>query len=353
MSALVLLNAEVHVAYAQIYLHSQGADDPDLQKPFQGQANGMCGAAVPGALFLTTGLHTGRVHFTVERHSSAPAGNAGWEDVVEVSFTAITSEVVLQEWNGYRYPLDLPLGQYRVRYAATGMDRGRDLDALVEGPTVDTYLLQFWPAPPEPDRVVRETSQTARMWNRNRGGLAVVEKDRPGTYDRDSRNPHPRLQGLEGYTVGLEGLDNDLLTALADADEATHRQLTRWAADRALVEAGLGELPQLGPVHQAWRRGEPLAPPFTSPYEAYRVLQAVMPSTQIGPIPGWEGEDDEVDTNDQQRCALDAVAATGDTNSLLAAIRTLESAAMTYGPNYMQLFEAVRQAFPALHTGPR
>ena len=33
---------------------------------FRGQANGLCGAAVPGLLFLITGLHTGHFGFMVD-----------------------------------------------------------------------------------------------------------------------------------------------------------------------------------------------------------------------------------------------------------------------------------------------
>ncbi len=73
-----------------------------------------------GTLWLTTGLHTGNVGFTVEVHDRAPPLDSQWEDVVEVSF-----------------------------HPASGSS------ALVQ----DCYLLQIWTAPPAPDRILRQTSR--------------------------------------------------------------------------------------------------------------------------------------------------------------------------------------------------
>ena len=77
-------------------------------------------------------------------------------------------------WGGERYwPLDLTETSYRVRYCATGMDEGRELDTRViddedqedEDRAYDRYVLQFWPAPPAPDQVLRQTSETAAYWH--------------------------------------------------------------------------------------------------------------------------------------------------------------------------------------------
>ena len=78
------------LSYAQMYVETGGlADmddgDADLAAAFAGQRNGLCGAAVPGRLWLITGMHTGTVPFTVEVHDSAPPVEDGWEEVVEAS----------------------------------------------------------------------------------------------------------------------------------------------------------------------------------------------------------------------------------------------------------------------------
>jgi hypothetical protein len=158
-----LMSGSVHVHYCQIYVES-GPEIPDdpFGEGFGGQRNGLCGAAVPGFLFLTTGLHTGDVGFTVELHEKPPPVDESWEEIVEVSFN-LTGKAMLMGWGGDRLqPLDLAEASYRVRYCATGMDAGRELDTRMKGePETDRYLLQFWPAPPEPDAVIKQTSATA------------------------------------------------------------------------------------------------------------------------------------------------------------------------------------------------
>ncbi len=148
----------------QIYVDSGHGINPRMDEAFAGQRAGLCGAAVPGALFLCTGLHTGAVGFTVEVHHQQPPLDPAWEDVVEVSFHPVSEHSFLTQWAGEAsWELDLQEGtDYRVRYCAQGMDQAREQDVrLDDEPLLDRYLLQFWPAPPEPDRIVRQSSQVA------------------------------------------------------------------------------------------------------------------------------------------------------------------------------------------------
>jgi hypothetical protein len=160
------VSGQVHVHYRQIYVES-GEDYPDLGACFAGQSNGLCGAAFHGTLFLTTGLHTGSVGFTVELHEGPPPVDEEWEEVVEASFTPTSGRVALVQWGGEAaWDLDLAQTSHRVRYCATGMDAAHAADTRLEDePMLDRYLLQFWPAAPEPDRVVRRTSETAVYWH--------------------------------------------------------------------------------------------------------------------------------------------------------------------------------------------
>lgn len=158
-----LFTGPMYVHYGQFYVESGDAfADADLGNAFAGQANGICGGATPGVLALITGLHTGDVALRVEAAEGEPELDPSWEDVVEVSF-APRGPVRLVQWAaGASFALDLPATDYRVRYCARGMDDGRDADTLLDGePTVDSYLLQFWPAPAAPDAVVRQTSDAA------------------------------------------------------------------------------------------------------------------------------------------------------------------------------------------------
>lgn len=61
------------VHYGQLYVESS-ENSADLHECFAGQRNGLCGAAVPGKLFLITGLHTGKVgHLRSRRRQAARA----------------------------------------------------------------------------------------------------------------------------------------------------------------------------------------------------------------------------------------------------------------------------------------
>lgn len=64
------------------------------------------------------------------------------------------------------WELGLEVRDYRVRYSATGMDTGRRKNVREddEPQTDDRYLLQFWPAPPGPARLLKQTSRAAASW---------------------------------------------------------------------------------------------------------------------------------------------------------------------------------------------
>jgi hypothetical protein len=160
----VLFDALLHVHYGQAYVVPDASPGFGMEDAFRGQTNGLCGASVRGCLFLITALHTGGVQFRVELHDRAPADLEGWEDVVEVPFSA-SGRTILQEWAGEgEYPLHLPEGEYRARYAANAMDAGKAVDTDSRGP--DSYLLQFWPdAARAPDAIVRRTSRCAEYWH--------------------------------------------------------------------------------------------------------------------------------------------------------------------------------------------
>lgn len=162
------MSGKVHVHYGQTYIECVGDEDfcGDVEACFAGQANGLVGVARAGGIFLTTGLHTGHVPFTVELHDQRPALDEAWQEIVEVSFRP-TGSVSLVSWGGEEsWELGLDQADYRVRYSATGMDEAREQDTrLDDDPVLDRYLVQFWPGPPEPDRVVKQTSEQAAYWH--------------------------------------------------------------------------------------------------------------------------------------------------------------------------------------------
>lgn len=345
-----LLSGDVWVHYGQIYVRSGQADrhapDPELHEYFAGQQNGLCGGAVPGCLFLITGLHTGTVGFVVELHDQLPILDDSWEEIVEVSFQPV-GEASLISWAGeWQWPLELIETDYRVRYCARGMDAGHAADTRVDDePELDQYLLQFWPGPPGPDRVVKQTSAIAAYWH----GFA---RDQPPPPTPEERAEAERLALQERRRAAEQArLDRSLVDALANADPVTQRDIARWVARRAFVEARLAHVEWIAPALAAMDRGEPLPPPFDDDRRAWGVLllsDARIPRTLV------TSPDGRLDNCLQQAMAFPALFSALEQDPLRAALDALWSAAVAFGHGRHQvLFTEVRQAFPAIaaHEG--
>jgi hypothetical protein len=292
------VEGEVHVHYGQIYVET----DPDhfgpgLSEAFAGQSVGLCGAATPGALWLNTGLHTGDVGFTVEVHEQAPPLDPAWEDVVEVPFRPVSADSALVEWGGgASWQLGLEETDYRVRYCARGMDQASERDVRLDGePPLDCYLLQFWPAPPEPDRVLKQTSQAAAYWHRyarelpppptpaeraeaeRRARLAqeAAERERRLAHERwewGGQPPSQALRDVGGIVYGLLEFDPALLHAIDAAGPATQRAVAVFAARRACEAAGLTALDWVADALTALAEGRPLPPPFDDDARMWQIL---------------------------------------------------------------------------------
>ncbi|MER7460680.1 hypothetical protein [Micromonospora sp. NPDC126480] len=366
MPVEVLLDHEVWVHYGQIYLLSRGDDHStgEMADWFRRQVNGLCGASLPGGLFLITGTHTGRVAFTIELHRHEPPLDGGWEEAVEVPFTA-HGDVSLEEWGGRGHPLDVPAGDYRVRYCARGMAEGHQGGMPADGePPWDSYLLQLWPAPPTADRVVRQTTAQAAYWHRWAVALPppptpeeVAEKARQRVLEQQRREaqlraaadrrrwgdrvPNDRLRHVQGNVRGMEKLDLELVFALAEADERRQRAVARWAAGKAYAAAGLADLPWTAPALAALRDGRPLPPPFDDLIGVWPYLDTVPITT----VRSYDGRHEHVS---QQHAAVPALFAAAEPDSLQAALDALFAAAVTHGDGFPALLADVRTAFPQL-----
>ncbi|MEU6474193.1 hypothetical protein ABZ902_33420 [Streptomyces massasporeus] len=304
------VEGEVHVHYGQIYVESDPDDHgPGLAEAFAGQRAGLCGAATPGFLWLNTGLHTGDVGFTVEVRDQAPPLDPEWEDVVEVSFRPVSERTALVQWAGEdSWDLDLEETDHRVRYCATGMDRAGETDTRsADEPQLDRYLLQFWPAPPEPDRVLKETSRTAAHWHRyarrlpppptpaERAEAARLERLARETAEREQQLAHERrqwggrlpsdaLRTVGGNVSGLRDFDPALLHALDAAGPVTQRAVARFAARRACEAAGLTALDWVAHALTALAEDRPLPPPFDDDDHMWRALASDpdVPARTVG-----------------------------------------------------------------------
>ncbi|MEV5204793.1 hypothetical protein [Streptomyces sp. NPDC053720] len=361
---------ELRVAYGQFYVDSRPDEDGEyvgLPETFAGQAGGLCGAAVPGYLFLNTGLHTGEVGLTVEVHDTAPLLDDSWEDVVEAAFRPASGSTVVLPWgDGPLVSLDLPVTGHRVRYCGRDMDRAREEElAILSGEaSADRYLLQFWPAAPRPDEVVKQTAGAAAYWHQwaralppppspeeraearrlraeEQARAEAAEQRRSEALEWGGRLPSRALRDVGGNVAGLRALDCGLPHAVDAAGPAAQRSIARWAAHRAYAEAGLDGIDWITPALEAMDLGHELPAPFDDPQRAWDRFFAdpAIPHTLVDSTDGSRGG------ILKQAMAVPALFDATETVPLRAALDALFAAAVTYGSDYPRLFDEVRRRF--------
>jgi hypothetical protein len=178
-----VVNGPIHVDYGQAYVHDRSKFIEHMGNHFRGQVNGLCGAAVPGTLFMITGLHTGKVGFTVDISDAPQPIDDTWEEIVEAAFLVdvTVDNLALVEWGGSGvYPIPLTPGSYRVRYCASGMQLGHDHGVVFESDDiVDFYALMFWPAEAASDCVIKQTTWTAAYWHKTAIEMGQMRKRHP------------------------------------------------------------------------------------------------------------------------------------------------------------------------------
>ena len=118
----LLFDGTVWTAYSQLLVTTGPYDLGEPAPAFAGQDNGLCGAVVPGLLFLVTGTHTGEIPIRVVVDDSPPALGE-WEEIVEVAFQPAQPETALSGWAADpSVEFILPAPSYRARWSATRMD---------------------------------------------------------------------------------------------------------------------------------------------------------------------------------------------------------------------------------------
>jgi len=374
----ILFNGEVPTDYNQIYVLSGPDSHGDLDTAFIGQVNGLCGGAAPGFLYLFTGLHAGHVGFAVELLEDAPPVDDFWEDVVEVPFRASSETLHVVELFGPAVcSLAVPQVDLRVRYCAHGMDDAEPRHFVPDDePILDRYLLQFWPAPPSADRVLRQTSAAAARrhdWVRTLPPPPTPEEQaeaerRSAEAERQAQieaqegwermqeemfwggiRPSERLRNLQANVIGLARLDRALVDTLAEADPDLQRSVARWATRRAWDAAGLSSLNWAAPALAALDRGERLPAPFDDQMHVWGMLLGADRQVQNVHVRTTGPPRTELPANiDPQFAALPAIFAAIEADPLRAAVDALYAAAVTFGHEYPRLLGDLRSAFPAL-----
>jgi hypothetical protein len=158
----VVFRGKIHTCYEQMYVLS--GDDVDgamMYDSFIGQANGLCGGAVRGGLFLRMGVHTGEVFISVGVCDMAPPVDDSWEEIVEASCCFNPPPITFQGWDGSGYfRLPLTEGDYRARFCVKGYGQSEKTRVFGD-PLVENYCLLIWPAPRVADEILKQTSDIA------------------------------------------------------------------------------------------------------------------------------------------------------------------------------------------------
>ncbi|WMS88767.1 hypothetical protein [Pleionea litopenaei] len=184
--ALRLFSGNISLYFGQFYIDepeqseeklpedSDVQDDDlylDIDSAFESQNNGLCGACHQGKLFFIAGPQDGTAQVMVEVLDEEPPIFEQAEDVVECSFRAMSDQLHLCEWaNEKTYLLNLPVGQYVVRYTITGTDADYSESDPIDKPLPgQRYVVQFWPGNISSDRIVLANSQKGHYWHKQLG----------------------------------------------------------------------------------------------------------------------------------------------------------------------------------------
>jgi hypothetical protein len=169
----VLLDDVIKTDYGQFDLiwSDDVGFDGDFDRFFDGQTNGLVGAADSNGLYIHFARRSGGSKVRIVLADSEPAAApSNWEDVVEISITVPETErFAWSSWAGESGGElhGVAPGSYRVRVSA----RGRDAAAANEfaDDVLDDYLIELWVAEPGPDAIVRATSDNAVYWHKEIG----------------------------------------------------------------------------------------------------------------------------------------------------------------------------------------
>ena len=147
--------------------------------------------------------------------------------------------------------------------------------------------------------------------------------------------PAERVRRLSANTIGLAGLDRELLDALAEASSQTQRAVARWGARQACAIAGLDTVDWIASALTALDHGDPLPTPFDDEQRQWARLWADprVPSTTVTTPDGTPNFS-------QQAIALPTIRAAVHEDPLAAAVDTVYFAALSYGDSYRDLLAA-------------
>ncbi|MCB1589356.1 MAG: hypothetical protein KDI56_10685 [Xanthomonadales bacterium] len=171
MELRILFSGEIGVSFSHFSIETDAPVERHSIGEFSGQKNGLLGAAREGRLLFTARPKDATIDLEIQYFRSRPEVDKRYDKIVEASFERPDEPVFLCQWaHEVVYPLDLPPGEYRVRYCVKGLGLEYGEDDIIAQSTIpgQGYLVQFWPEEPSEDRIVRQSSAEAKYWHSRR-----------------------------------------------------------------------------------------------------------------------------------------------------------------------------------------
>lgn len=179
MSLKKIFCGNIFTNYSEFTIECDDPDDSLLEKGgYANQENGLCGCSATGRLFFTAEPKDSLIKLEIELNNEEPSIDNSFDEIVEVSFVKGEQDIFLCEWaHEEMHQLEIPVGQYRVRYNIKGFDLDYDYENMKEPENDEplpplpgqTYLIQFWPsAKHDADKIIKQTSKSADYWHNAR-----------------------------------------------------------------------------------------------------------------------------------------------------------------------------------------
>lgn len=229
--------------YSQVELHAGIGGVVDLPAD-----TGLASALDDEYAILTVARQYGDVPVRIEVHDGPPPDDPAWDAAVELSLRS-GDEVRVTGWAGAGLlAAPVPRGvtlraRYAVRDGQAGSEQFRAGDGW-QAAAAERYVLQLWPAPAAPARLVTASSPWSQYWAFGPAAAAAVP--------RLADVPHPdRLVAL---------LDAALVAHPATAarvragDRRYHSGLIRYAQELFRVTHATGEYEDLQRDHERLAR---------------------------------------------------------------------------------------------------
>ncbi|MFS0703807.1 hypothetical protein AB6N23_04725 [Cellulomonas sp. 179-A 9B4 NHS] len=205
------------------------------------------GTDVAAYAILTVARQHGDVPVRVEVHDGPPPADPRWDAVTELSVRS-GDAVTVTGWAGDgSLTVPVPAGaDLRVRYAVVDGQAGSDqfADGRWDEPPAETYVLQLWPAPPAPARLVSASTPWAQYWAFGPDAAAAVQ--------RLADVPDPeRLVALVDEALAAHP---DTAARVRAGDESYRVGVIRYAQELFRVTHASGVYADLQRDHQALAR---------------------------------------------------------------------------------------------------